>query len=134
MSGHIFFADRNYGYDDAPYAALRVVEILAKTGKTIPELLDGLPPSFNTPEIRIDTTEEKKVLIVQKMIEAFKPTATADYKVDLTDGIRLSFADGWALCRSSNTQPVLVVRYESITKDGLQRIRSRFEEVINKYL
>ncbi len=134
MSGHIFFADRNYGYDDAPYAALRVVEILSRTGKTIPELLEGLPPSFNTPEIRIDTTEEKKVLIVQKMIEAFKPSTTADYKVDLTDGIRLSFNDGWALCRSSNTQPVLVVRYESTTKEGLQRIRTRFEDVINKYL
>lgn len=134
MSGHIFFADRNYGYDDAPYAALRVVEILSRTGKTIPELLEGLPPSFNTPEIRIDTTEEKKVLIVQKMIEAFKPSSSADYKVDLTDGIRLSFADGWALCRSSNTQPVLVVRYESTTSEGLQRIRSRFEDVINKYL
>lgn len=134
MSGHIFFADRNYGYDDAPYAALRVVEILSRTGKTIPELLEGLPPSFNTPEIRIDTTEEKKVLIVQKMIEAFKPSTTADYKVDLTDGIRLSFNDGWALCRSSNTQPILVVRYESTTKEGLQRIRTRFEDVINKYL
>ncbi len=134
MSGHIFFADRNYGYDDAPYAALRVIEILARTGKTIPELLAGLPPSFNTPEIRIDTTEEKKVLIVEKMKAAFKPSPTADYKVDLTDGIRLSFSDGWALCRSSNTQPVLVVRYESTTQAGLQRIRSRFEDVINKYL
>ena len=134
MSGHIFFADRNYGYDDAPYAALRVVEILSRTGKTIPELLEGLPPSFNTPEIRIDTTEEKKVLIVEKMKAAFKASPDADYKVDLTDGIRLSFNDGWGLCRSSNTQPVLVVRYESTTKEGLQKIRSRFEAVINKYL
>ena len=132
MSGHIFFADRNYGYDDAPYAALRVTEILSRTGKTIPELLAGLPPAFNTPEIRIDTTEEKKVLIVQKMKEAF--SGGPDYKVDLTDGIRLSFADGWALCRSSNTQPVLVVRYESTTAEGLKKIRSRVEEVINKYL
>jgi phosphomannomutase/phosphoglucomutase len=134
MSGHIFFADRNYGYDDAPYAALRVVEILSKTGKTIPQLLEGLPPSFSTPEIRIDTTEEKKVLIVEKMKEAFLPSATADYKIDLTDGIRLSFKDGWALCRSSNTQPVLVVRYESTTQGGLDRIRSRVEAVVNKYL
>lgn len=132
MSGHIFFADRNYGYDDAPYAALRLVEIISKTGKTIPQLLEGLPPAFNTPEIRIDTTEEKKVLIVQKMKEAFP--GGSDYKVDLTDGIRLSFADGWALCRSSNTQPVLVVRYESSTQEGLNRIRSRVEEVVNKYL
>lgn len=133
MSGHIFFADRNYGYDDAPYAALRLVEILSKSGKTIPELLEGLPPAFNTPEIRIDTTEEKKLLIVEKMIEAFGKGG-ADYKANLTDGIRLSFSDGWALCRSSNTQPVLVVRYESTTSEGLDRIKSRVESIINKHL
>lgn len=134
MSGHVFFADRNYGYDDAPYAALRVVEILAKTGKTIPELLAGLPDAFNTPEIRIDTTEEKKVLIVEKMIEAFPGGEGTDYKVDFTDGIRLSFKDGWALCRSSNTQPVVVVRYESSTQAGLDQIRNRVEKIINQYL
>ncbi|MGZ3773756.1 MAG: phosphomannomutase/phosphoglucomutase [Pseudobdellovibrionaceae bacterium] len=134
MSGHIFFADRNYGYDDAPYAAVRLVEILAKTGKTIPELLEGLPPAFNTPEIRIDTTEEKKLLIVQKMIEAFPGGSGADYKVDFTDGIRLSFEDGWALCRSSNTQPVVVVRYESSSLEGLNKIRNRIESIVNKYL
>lgn len=134
MSGHVFFADRNYGYDDAPYAALRLVEIIAKTGKTIPQLLEGIPPAFNTPEIRIDTTEEKKVLIVEKMKEAFQNKPGTDYRVDLTDGIRLSFEDGWALCRSSNTQPVLVVRYESTTEAGLNRIRNRVEEVVNKYL
>lgn len=134
MSGHVFFADRNYGYDDAPYAALRLVEILAKSGKTIPQLLEGLPPAFNTPEIRIDTTEEKKVLIVQKMIEAFPGGPGADYKVDFTDGIRLSFADGWALCRSSNTQPVVVVRYESSSQAGLEAIRNRVEAIVNKYL
>ncbi|MBX2988102.1 MAG: phosphomannomutase/phosphoglucomutase [Bdellovibrionaceae bacterium] len=134
MSGHIFFADRNHGYDDAPYAALRLVEILSKTGKTIPELLQGLPPAFNTPEIRVDTTEEKKVLIVEKMKEAFPGGPGADYRIDLTDGIRLSFEDGWALCRSSNTQPVLVLRYESTTQKGMDRIRQRVEEVVNKYL
>lgn len=134
MSGHVFFADRNHGYDDAPYAALRLVEILAKTGKTIPQLLEGLPPAFNTPEIRIDTTEEKKVLIVEKMIEAFPAKEGADYKVDFTDGIRLSFADGWALCRSSNTQPVVVVRYESSSQAGLDAIRNRVEAIVNKYL
>lgn len=134
MSGHIFFADRNYGYDDAPYAALRLCEILSKTGKTIPELLEGLPPAFNTPEIRVDTTEEKKVLIVQKMKEAFPGGPGADYRVNLTDGIRISFEDGWALCRSSNTQPVLVLRYESTTKEGMERIQKRVEAVVNKYL
>lgn len=134
MSGHIFFADRNYGYDDAPYAGLRLIEILSKTGKTIPELLEGLPHAFNTPEIRIDTTEEKKILIVQKMKEAFSDTTSTEYKIDLTDGIRLSFEDGWALCRSSNTQPVLVLRYESNTEAGLKRIQNRVEAVVNRYL
>ena len=133
MSGHIFFADRNYGYDDAPYAALRLIEILSKSGKTIPQLLEGLPPAFNTPELRIDTTEEKKVFIVQKMIEAF-PENAGDYKVDLTDGIRISFPEGWALCRSSNTQPVLVLRYESDTQAGIKKIQDRIEAVVNKYL
>jgi len=133
MSGHIFFADRNYGYDDAPYAALRLVEILSKSGKNIQQLLEGLPPAFNTPEIRIDTTEEKKVLIVEKMIEAFGKGGP-DFKANLIDGIRLSFEDGWALCRASNTQPVLVVRYESTTQAGLDRIRNKVEAIVNKYL
>ncbi len=134
MSGHIFFSDRNYGYDDAPYAGLRLIEILSKTGKTIPQLLEGFPDAFNTPEIRIDTTEEKKILIVQKMKEAFGDSGSKEYKIDLTDGIRLSFEDGWALCRSSNTQPVLVLRYESTSQAGLDRIRNRVEAVVNKYL
>ncbi len=133
MSGHIFFADRNYGYDDAPYAALRLCEILSKTGKTIPELLEGLPPAFNTPEIRIDTTEEKKIIIVEKVKEAFSEPSD-DYKVNLIDGIRISFNDGWALARSSNTQPVLVVRFESSTEAGLKRIQDSVMSVVNKYL
>lgn len=134
MSGHIFFQDRNYGYDDAPYAALRLVEILSKTGKSITELLEGLPHAYNTPELRIDTTEEKKVLIVEKMKEAFPAGGKTDYRVDLTDGIRLSFEDGWALCRSSNTQPVLVLRYESTSEQGLRRIQERIEKIVQPLL
>ncbi|GIL17199.1 MAG: phosphomannomutase [Oligoflexia bacterium] len=133
MSGHIFFADRNYGYDDALYAGLRVCEILSKTGKTIPELLEGYPHAYNTPELRVDTTEEKKVLIVEKLKEAFsKPSP--DYSTNLLDGVRVSFKDGWALARSSNTQPVLVLRYEATTQAGLDRIRDQFEAVVKKYL
>lgn len=134
MSGHIFFADRNYGYDDALYAGLRVCEILSRTGKTIPELLEGLPPAFNTPELRIDTTEEKKVLIVEKLKEAFPDKPGADYKINMIDGIRLSFADGWALARASNTQPVLVLRFESSTEKGLEKIRQRVESIVNPLL
>lgn len=134
MSGHIFFADRNYGYDDAPYAGLRLCEILVKTGKTIPQLLEGLPSAFNTPEIRIDTTEDKKVLIVEKVKEKFSKSTDKDIKVNLIDGIRVSFADGWALARSSNTQPVLVVRFESTTAEGLARIQDSIMSVVNQYL
>lgn len=134
MSGHVFFADRNYGYDDAPYAGLRLCEILAKTGKTIPQLLEGLPPAFNTPEIRIDTTEEKKVLIVEKVKEKFENLNDPNIKVNLIDGIRISFQDGWALARSSNTQPVLVVRFESTTADGLKRIENEVMSIVNQYL
>ncbi|MCM2354165.1 MAG: phosphomannomutase/phosphoglucomutase [Pseudobdellovibrio sp.] len=133
MSGHVFFADRNYGYDDAPYAGLRLCEILSQTGKNIPQLLEGLPPAFNTPEIRIDTTEEKKVLIVEKVKEAFSKPSD-DFKVNLIDGIRISFNDGWALARASNTQPVLVVRFESSTEAGLKKIQDSVMNVVNKYL
>lgn len=133
MSGHIFFADRNYGYDDAPYAGLRLCEIISKTGLNIPELLAGLPPAFNTPEIRIDTTEEKKVLIVEKVKEAFSKPSD-DFKVNLIDGIRISFKDGWALARASNTQPVLVVRFESSTQEGLKSIENSVMSIVNQYL
>ncbi len=134
MSGHIFFADRNYGYDDAPYAGLRLCEILAKTGKSITQLLEGLPPAYNTPEIRIDTTEEKKVLIVEKVKEKFCNEKKSGIEVNLIDGIRISFADGWALARASNTQPVLVVRFESNSEAGLKRIEDSVMSVVNKYL
>ncbi|MEY4617399.1 MAG: hypothetical protein RJB66_2359 [Pseudomonadota bacterium] len=133
MSGHIFFADRNYGYDDAVYAGLRVVEILSKTGKTVSQLLEGLPKAFNTPEIRIDTTEERKQLIVDKLKEKFLERSD-DYEVNLLDGIRISFKDGWALARASNTQPVLVLRFEANSEQRLQEIKKQIEEVANKYL
>lgn len=134
MSGHIFFSDRNYGYDDAPYAALRLCEILSKTGKNIQQLLEGFPKAFNTPEIRIDTTEEKKVLIVEKVKEKFLQERDPSVKVNLIDGIRISFADGWALARASNTQPVLVVRFESTSQAGLDRIQNEVMTVVNRYL
>lgn len=133
MSGHVFFADRNYGYDDALYAGLRVCEIISKTGKNIQELLAGLPPAFNTPEIRIDTTEEKKVRIVEKLKTQFNGNSP-EYSTNLIDGVRVSFKDGWALARASNTQPVLVLRFESWTREGLERIQSQIEATVNPML
>lgn len=134
MSGHVFFTDRNYGYDDAPYAGLRLCEILANTGKNIQQLLEGLPDAFNTPEIRIDTTEEKKVLIVEKVKEKFTKLNDPNITVNLIDGIRISFPEGWALARASNTQPVLVVRFESNTQAGLNKIQDSVMSIVNQYL
>ena len=133
LSGHVFFADRNYGYDDALYAALRVVEIVARSGKTLQQLLEGFPPAFNTPEIRIDTTEAKKRSIIEKLRSVYKAD-TKDYKVNLIDGIRISYHDGWALARASNTQPVLVLRFESTTAEGLMRIQNEIETIVKPLL
>ncbi len=133
LSGHIFFADRNYGYDDALYAGLRVIEILEKSGKTVSELLRGMPPSFCTPEIRVDTTEEKKLSIVEELKRKFSG-ASSQYTTNLIDGIRVSYKDGWALARASNTQPVLALRFESNSQEGLDRIRNEFEGVVKPLL
>jgi phosphomannomutase/phosphoglucomutase len=133
LSGHVFFADRNYGYDDALYAGLRVIEILIQSGLTIPELLKEFGSSFCTPEIRIDTTEEKKHSIVARLKEKFAQPS-AGFSVNLIDGIRVSYADGWALARASNTQPVLVLRFEANTQNGLDRIQKGFEDVVRPLL
>jgi phosphomannomutase/phosphomannomutase/phosphoglucomutase len=133
LSGHIFFADRNYGFDDAPYAGLRLVEILSKSGKTIDELLEGIPSSFSTPEIRLETTEENKVILVKQLQDHFKKT-TGDFEVNTIDGVRVSFENGWALVRSSNTQPVITIRFESTTKDGLEKIQKEMMELVDPLL
>ena len=133
LSGHIFFADRNYGFDDALYAGLRLIEIVGKTNKSISQLLADLPQAWSTPEIRIDTTEEKKTQIVNKLRDIYSKPSDR-YKTNLIDGIRISFKDGWALARASNTQPVLVLRFESSTEAGLKRIRSEIEEHVNPLL
>jgi phosphomannomutase/phosphoglucomutase len=133
LSGHIFFADRNYGYDDALYAGLRLIEILGETGKTIGELLNDLPKVYNTPEIRIDTTEEKKQKIVNVLKDKYKAPSD-DYKANFQDGVRVSFKNGWALARASNTQPVLVLRYESNSEKSLNFIKNEFEAVVNPLL
>ncbi len=132
LSGHIFFADRNYGYDDALYAALRVAEILSSSARTLSESLADVPPSFNTPEIRLDTTEDKKHLVVEKLIQHFKGTG---YEVNLIDGLRVSYPHGgWALARASNTQPVLVLRFEAETDKELQAMQDEFNVIVNEHL
>jgi phosphomannomutase/phosphomannomutase/phosphoglucomutase len=133
LSGHVFFADRNYGYDDALYAGLRLIELISKTGKPLSQLLNDFPRAFNTPEIRIDTTEEKKRSIVETLRARYSQSS-ADYTVNLIDGIRISYKDGWALARASNTQPVLVLRFEASTEAGLKRIQNEIESVVRPLL
>jgi phosphomannomutase/phosphoglucomutase len=120
VSGHIFFADRYFGYDDAIYAGCRILEILDKTGKAPSELLAGVPKFYNTPEIRCECKDdEEKFRIAQKAIEYYSKTA----KVIAIDGVRILFPDGWGLVRASNTQPSLVTRFEGATQARCDEIR-----------
>jgi len=126
MSGHLFFADRYFGYDDAIYASLRLLEILARTGKSPGQLLADVPKSFVTPEIRVDCPEEKKFDIVERAKEFFG----SKYEVYDVDGARIKFAHGWGLVRASNTQPVLVMRFEADSEEHLEEIKSLVESKV----
>jgi len=124
MSGHIFFADRYFGYDDAVYAGLRLLEILSKNGEpySIERLLRDIPKSVSTPEIRFECPDDIKFKVVEKAKEAFK-----EYPVNNIDGIRINFDKGWGLIRASNTQPALVLRFEAKDEDSLREIKGLVE-------
>jgi len=125
MSGHMFFKDRFFGYDDALYAACRLVEILSKTDKSLSELLADLPETFTTPEIRVEIPDDIKFDVVAG---AQKHFADKHETVDV-DGVRILFDDGaWGLIRASNTQPALVLRYEADTPERLDEVRAYVEE------
>ena len=136
MSGHLFFADRYFGYDDAIYASLRLVEILARTGKTIGELLADLPKTFITPEIRVDCPDEIKFDVVSEVRAHYQQKLGKEKVVDI-DGARILFDHGWGLVRASNTQPALVVRFEADTearRDEYRReVESRIAEARKKH-
>lgn len=129
MSGHIFFADRYFGYDDAIYTSLRLLEILSKNGKpySIDRLLSDIPKSISTPEIRVQCPDDIKFKVVEKVKETFK-----DYPLNDIDGIRVQFEDGWGLIRASNTQPAIVLRFEAKDTDSLGKIRGLIEERLRK--
>ncbi len=129
MSGHIFFKDRYFGFDDGIYASCRLLEILASTGKTIPELLDGIPKTYTTPEIRVDCPDEIKFEVVERAKREFEVN---NLKIIDVDGARIVFEDGWGLLRASNTQPVLVLRYEAETAERLEEIRELIESTLEK--
>jgi phosphomannomutase/phosphoglucomutase len=127
MSGHIFFADRYFGYDDAIYAALRYYEIAAEHSGPTSTLLSGVPEVVATPEIRVDCEEEKKF----QLIETTKSKLGKQYKVNDIDGVRIDFGDAWGLVRASNTQPVLVLRFEAINAKRLKEVRSIIEGALS---
>jgi phosphomannomutase/phosphoglucomutase len=123
MSGHIFFADRFWGFDDATYAGARVLEILSHTGKPLSALLADLPKTFSTPELRVPCAEEKKFEVVKKITEEFRQTNEV---IDI-DGARILFEHGWGLVRASNTQAILVLRFEADSEEYLRKIRQAVE-------
>ena len=125
MSGHIFFADRFFGYDDGIYAALRICEILSQESLPMSELLADLPKTHSTPEIRFDCPDDIKF----QLVDSFKKVITdQNLKVIDIDGIRIDFGFGWGLLRASNTQPVLVMRFEAETEKGLEEIKNFFQK------
>jgi phosphomannomutase/phosphoglucomutase len=119
MSGHLFFADEYYGYDDAIYASLRLLRLMASSEKSLSAMLAELPPTYSTPEIRVDCPEERKFALVEELAAYFKER----YDVLDVDGVRINFEDGWGLVRASNTQPVLVLRFEGTSEEARERAK-----------
>ena len=126
MSGHMFFADRYFGYDDALYAAARLMEIVANSGKPLSGQTDGLPAMVSTPEIRVDCSDETKFEVIRIVAEKFKKT----HKVVDVDGVRVLFDQGWGLARASNTQPVLVLRFEAKNEQLLAAYQKEVEDAV----
>ena len=128
MSGHMFFADRYYGFDDALYAACRLMEIVAQSGQPLSAQLADLPRTFSTPEIRVDCPDDIKFEVVRRVTESFRGT----HEIIDVDGARVLFGEGWGLVRASNTQPVLVLRFEAATPELLDRYRQETEAVVQE--
>ena len=126
MSGHIFFADRYYGFDDATYVGARLIEILSHTDKPLSELLADLPKTFSTPELRVDCADDRKFDVVQKIADHF----ALNHEVITIDGARVLFENGWGLVRASNTQALLVLRFEADSESHLNEIRETVENVV----
>ena len=126
MSGHMFFADRYRGYDDALYSACRLIEIVAKSGQPLSAQLAGIPKMVSTPEIRVDCPDDVKFDLVQRVARHFK----GKYKTIDVDGVRVIFPEGWGLLRASNTQPVLVMRFEATSEHLLKQYQNEVEQAL----
>jgi len=131
MSGHMFFADEYFGFDDAIYAAARLLRILSNTDKTLSAFLEDIPKAYSTPEIRIPCAEEDKNLYVEKAKKHFQ---SKNYETICVDGVRFRFKDGWGLVRASNTGPELIVRCEATTKENLKEIQNEINKSLSPLL
>tara|TARA_Y100000590_G_scaffold408254_1_gene499186 strand:+ start:660 stop:2024 length:1365 start_codon:yes stop_codon:yes gene_type:complete len=130
MSGHIFFADDYYGYDDAIYVALRLAQLLSKTNRKLSELVADIPVYYSTPEIRLECRDdEEKFNISKKANEYFQ----SKYECITVDGVRIKFSDGWGLVRASNTQPVIVCRFEAKSLERMKNIQNEILEKISEF-
>ncbi|MGI8610944.1 MAG: phosphomannomutase, partial [Sphingomicrobium sp.] len=125
MSGHIFFKHRWYGFDDALYAAVRLIEAVAKSGKSLTELMDEMPKSVATPEMRFVVDPSRKFAVVEEVLARLSADGAI---VDATDGARVNTEDGWWLLRASNTQDVLVARAEAKDEAGLERLITQIDD------
>jgi phosphomannomutase/phosphoglucomutase len=128
MSGHMFFAEGYFGFDDALFAAGRLLRFVAASGSSLAELVDSIPHYYATPETRLACPDERKF----EVVEALKQEFDRRYKVIDIDGARVEFGDGWGLVRASNTQPALVVRFEARTPERLEEIRGLFMEPLKR--
>jgi len=129
MSGHMFFRDEYYGYDDALYASLRLLRVIASSGRKLSELAAEIPKYYSTPEIRVSCPDELKFKVVDELREHFRKS----HQVIDIDGARVVFPDGWGLVRASNTGPVLVLRFEARTPERLPEIRQEFYDLLARY-
>jgi phosphomannomutase len=129
MSGHIFFKHRWYGFDDALYAAVRLIEAVSQSRKSLTDIMDAMPKSVATPELRFQVDESRKFAIVEEILDRLSAEGA---EVDTTDGVRVSTGDGWWLLRASNTQDVLVARAEAADKSGLERLVAQIDDQLAK--
>ncbi len=133
MSGHIFFKHRYYGFDDGVYAGGRLLEVLSEGGRDLPTHLKDVPHTVATPEIRFDCSDQLKFKLVEKVVEAFRAgAAKGGYRVIDIDGARVEWPDGWGLVRCSNTQPILVLRFEAKSAARLEALQALFDKIIRQ--
>lgn len=128
MSGHLFFADGYYGFDDGLYAAIRLLDLIAHSGQSLAEMRDGIPEAINTPEIRIDVDASRKFAIVEEIRDRLKK---GTHKVNEVDGVRVSVNGGWWLARASNTQSAIIVRCEATSTAQLEELKDMVREQLN---